>query len=220
MKHAYFSVFVLAAIMSAQQPPQSMTKMMVQLAGTDIARDSFAAKPKIFYRAGTTYCRVEEQPDPENGIHGLVIINEPDIWMVNLADQTARHYVDDGPTFNCHMPIFGDRSSGMPKEVATQIGALEFGFEMEFFKGHGAVREPGPVLQIGGQPVQTNGYRLHFGDWMVALFTGGDVEKPAAVAMFHGEEHFTYYYAGYDLLPFDATLFAKPSGVKIEEEKN
>lgn len=219
MRCVSISVFLLATALYAQQPPAAMMKMVVQLAGTGVARDSFAAKPKTIFRSGTKYCRVEEQPDPENGIHGVVIISEPDLWMVNLIDQTARHFVDRGPDLNCHMPIFGDRLSGIPDEIAKQIGALEFGFEMEFFKSHGAVREQGPVLQFGGRPVQTSGYRLHFGDRMVVLFTDGDPERPAAVAMFHGEESFTYYYSGYGLLPFDATLFAKPSGVKIEEAK-
>jgi hypothetical protein len=219
MRYAGVSAFLLATALCAQQPPQTMTRMVIQLAGTDVPRDSFAAKPKTFFRAGTTYCRVEEQPDPEKGIHGLAIIHEPDIWMVNLADETARHFVDAGPTFNCRMPIFGDRLAGIPDEEAKQIGALEFGFEMEFFKDHGAAREQGPVLEFGGQPRQTIGYRLQFGDWMIALFTDGDPERPAGVSMFHGDKHFTYYYSRYEQKAFDPALFAKPDGVKIEEGK-
>lgn len=211
MKHSIIPAFLLATALCAQQPPTAMMKMVVQRAGSDVQRDSFAAKPKTLYRAGTTYCRVEEQPDPANGIHGVVIINEPDMWMVNLADETARHFVDSGPSLICHMPLFGDRQSGMPQE----IGELEFGREMEFFKSHGAVAQQGPILQSQ----QTIGYKLQFGDWEVALFTYKDPERPAAVAMFHGDENFTYYYSGYGTMAFDATLFAKPSGVKIEEAK-
>jgi hypothetical protein len=196
-----------------------MTRFVVQLASPDVPRDSFGAKPKTIYRAGTTYCRVEEEPDPASGTHGLVIINEPDMWMVDLADHTARHFVNDGPDLNCHMPVFGDRLSGIPEEDAKEIGGLEFGFEMEFFKSHRAVRQPGPILQWHEQPRQTIGYKLQFGDWMVALFTDGDPERPVAVAMFHGDEHSTYYYSGYGQMDFDATLFAKPSGAKIEEAK-
>jgi hypothetical protein len=35
-----------------------------------------------------------------------MIINEPEIWMVNLLSKTAQHYVDSGPTFSCRMPMF------------------------------------------------------------------------------------------------------------------
>ncbi len=225
MKRVGISMILLATALCAQQPPaaqptpQTMTKMVVQRAGSDIPHGSFAFKPKTFYRSGTTYCRVEEQPQPEKGLHGVVIINEPDIWMVNLADETARHFVDSGPDLNCHMRIFDDHSIGIPEEVAKQISGLEFGFEMEFFKSHGAVPEPGPVLEFNQQPRQTIGYRLQFGDWMATLFTFGLPERPAAVAMVHGDKDYTWYYSGYGQVDFDATLFARPTGVKIEEGK-
>ena len=60
-----------------------MTKLIVRLESPEVPGQSFAAKPKTLYRAGTGYCRTEELPDPEHGIHGLMIINEPDVWMVN-----------------------------------------------------------------------------------------------------------------------------------------
>jgi hypothetical protein len=113
-----------------------MTKVEVFLEGPDIPAGSFATKPKVMYRAGTRYCRTEEAPDPENGIHGLAIVNEPDYWMVNLLKKTAQHAVDPGPTFNCHLPIFPDTEKD-----------LEFGFELEYFKKKGAIPQKGPVLQ-------------------------------------------------------------------------
>jgi len=61
-----------------------MRRVEVFLEGPDIPARSFATKPKVMYRAGTRYCRTEEAPDPENGIHGLAIVNEPDFWLVNL----------------------------------------------------------------------------------------------------------------------------------------
>src|ERR1700730_9790086 len=89
-----------------QQFPETMIKLAVRLENPDIAKESFAAKPKLMYRAGNGYCRTEELPDIEHGIHGLMILNEPDAWMVNLLSKTARHFVDPGPTFHCRMPIF------------------------------------------------------------------------------------------------------------------
>ncbi len=77
--------------------PTEMTNMIVQMSGTDIPTDSFAAKPKVIWRASNQYCRIDEEPDTAN-IHGRMIINEPDAWLINLADSTARHIVDKGPT--------------------------------------------------------------------------------------------------------------------------
>jgi hypothetical protein len=36
--------------------PTKMTHMIVQMSGTDIAKDSFAAQPKIYWRASNQYC--------------------------------------------------------------------------------------------------------------------------------------------------------------------
>jgi hypothetical protein len=192
-----------------------MTKMVVQLQSSEVPADSFAAKPKTMFRAGTQFCRVEEAPDPEHGIHGVMITNEPDAWMVNLETKSAQHMVDPGPTFNCHMPIFARLHSDLPEEEARQIGRLEFGFELEFFKSQGATGQPGAVLQ--GQ--QTTAYKLTFGDSSLALFTYGTPERPLGVAWVRGDKHEIFWYSGYGQMDFDPKLFAKPDQVKIQEAK-
>jgi len=189
-----------------------MTKMVVQLQGSDSLPGGFAAQPKTMFRAGTQYCRIEEEPDVEHGIHGLVIINEPDIWMVNLEDKTAKHMVDDGPTFNCRLPIFAGWLSDVPEDEAGPIAELEFGHELEFFKNQGARPETGPVLQTK----QTTAYFLKFGESAVVLFTYGAPERPLGVAWKRGEKHDILSYSE---VPFDAKLFAKPDYVKIVESK-
>ena len=40
-----------------------MTKMVVQLQSATVPADSFAAKPKTMFRAGTEFCRIEEESD-------------------------------------------------------------------------------------------------------------------------------------------------------------
>jgi hypothetical protein len=192
-----------------------MTKMVVQLQSSEVPADSFAAKPKTMFRAGTQFCRVEEAPDPEHGIHGVMITNEPDAWMVNLETKSAQHMVDPGPTFNCHMPIFARLHSDLPEEEARQIGQLEFGFELEFFKSQSATGQPGGVLQ--GQ--QTTAYKLTFGDSSLALFTYGTPERPLGVAWVRGDKHEIFWYSGYGQMDFDPKLFAKPDQVKIQEVK-
>jgi hypothetical protein len=68
-----------------------MTKLMVKLESLEIPKESFAAQARLMYRAASRYCRIEENPDIEHGIHGLIIINEPNSWLVNRLDKTARH---------------------------------------------------------------------------------------------------------------------------------
>ena len=215
MKYALLIVCLLCCVSTAQQPPKTVTKMVVQLQSTDVPPDSFGAKPKTMLRAGTKYCRIEELPDPDNGIQGLIVINEPDVWMVNLSTRTAKHMVDPGPTFNCRMPIFANRVPDLPEDEGKQIGGLEFGFEMEFFKSKGASSNPGPVLQTK----QTIAYKLQFGDSSIALFTYGKPERPLAVAWTRGEKHDIFWYSGYGEVDFDPGFFAKPGNVKIEDPK-
>jgi hypothetical protein len=103
MRVRVFLVCLVSAIAfgqgsSNQTSPGTMTKLVVRLQSPDVPEASFAAQPKTMYRAGTRYCRIEELPDTEHGIQGLVVINEPDIWLVNLLAKTAQHQLDPGPT--------------------------------------------------------------------------------------------------------------------------
>jgi hypothetical protein len=215
VKLSCLSFCLLTVPLFAQQPAKTMIKMVVQLQSPDVPADSFAAKPKTMYRAGTSYCRTEEEPDPAQGIHGLMIVNEPDVWMVNLATMSAQHMVDPGPTFNCHMPIFANRLSEIPNEEAREIAGLEFGQEFDFFKSKGATAQQGPVLQTK----QTVSYVVKFGDSSLALFSYGTPERPLAVAWTRGAKNDIYWYSGYGEVDFNPALFSKPAGVKFEDAK-
>ena len=188
----------------AQQPPKIMTKVEVFLQSPDIPAGSFATKPKVMYRAGSRYCRIEEALDAENGIHGLAVLNEPDVWMVNLVTKTAKHMVDPGPTLNCHLPIFPDTDKD-----------LEFGLEMEYFKRKGATPQKGPVLQNKS----TTLYKIEASDATLAMFTYGTPERPKLVSRVRGDKGEIFWFTGWGDLPFDPALFTKPQGMKIEEQK-
>jgi hypothetical protein len=194
------------AALCAEPPPKVMTRIEVFLEGPDIPAGSFATKPKVMYRAGSQYCRIEEAPDPDNGIHGLLIINEPDAWMVNLLKKTAQHTVDHGPTFNCRLPIFPETER-----------ALEFGLEPEYFKAKGAIPQQGPVLQSKSTTI----YRVDVAAAALALITyeAPDGERPMAVARTSGGKGEIFWYRGWGDVPFDPTLFAKPAGVTIQDQK-
>ena len=98
--------------------------------GPEIQPGSFAAKPRTLYIAGNFFSRTEEEPDPEQRIHGLSIASEPNVWMIrNLFDHTGRHIVDPGPTYIVHHPI-------LKKEAPGESDALEFGKEVAFFRAY------------------------------------------------------------------------------------
>jgi hypothetical protein len=210
-------IYLLSAVALGQSaPPQTMTKIVVRFESPDVPPTSFAALPKTMYRAGTRYCRIEELPDTEHDIHGLIIISEPDIWLVNRLNKTIKHQVDPGPTFNCHLPIFVD--SYDPKSASDKnnpLIGLEFGREFAYFMEKRAISTPGPTLQ--GK--STKAYIIEIGQSELLLFTSGTPERPVALARESGTKREVYWYGSYDEIPFDVTLFAKQEGLKIEEVK-
>jgi hypothetical protein len=218
MRRTSRSVAMIALVSTGsfgQQFPETMIKLAVRLESPDIAKESFAAKPKLMYRAGNGYCRTEELPDIEHGIHGLMILDEPDAWMVNLLTKTAQHFVDSGPTFNCRMPMFRGEQVKSAEDMKNPLLELEFGRELAYFKGKGATPKEGPVLQ--DKP--TAAYTVEVGDSELFLFTTGKPEQPLAVARQHENVREIYWYTTYEQLPFDRKLFAKPEGITIMEGK-
>jgi hypothetical protein len=210
---------VLALFVGAvfgQQAPKVMTRVEVTFHSPDVPAGSFAAKPKVFYRAAERYCRIEEAADPEQGLHNLMIVNEPDYWAVNLLSKTAQHGVDPGPTFNCHLPIFAYGSPESMDQQTKEIRQLEFGREPEFFERKGAVPEPGPVMAEH----ETTVYRAQVGAAVLMLFVAKSPELPIAVSLKRGDKTEIFLYSQYARMEFDPKLFAKPADAKIEEPKH
>src|ERR1700748_3900173 len=119
-----------AAFAGSAEP--TVIKIVARFISPQIAPDSFAAKPKTSYIAGDRYARIEEEPDPANRIHALIIVNEPDSWMINLIDHSGRHIVDPGPTFVVHHNI-------LEREAPKEFASFEFGKEIAFMRTHKAV---------------------------------------------------------------------------------
>eukprot|EP01036_Dinobryon_divergens_P046222 gene46222-61811_t len=94
-----------APALAATCAPPTLTRIVTRSVGPDIQRGSFRAEPITLYRKGELYLRNEEAPDPEQRLHLLTIVSEPDVWTVNLMDKTGKHVVDPGPNFVAHAPI-------------------------------------------------------------------------------------------------------------------
>ena len=185
-----------------------MTRIECRNISPKIPADSFGAKTKILYIAGTTYSRTEEQPDPPAGIHGLIVCAEPDIWMVNLIPRSGQHIVDPGPTFITHHNIL-DRDA--PKEFST----LEFGKEIEFFRSRHSM--PLETQSVDGQRCEASEFK--HASYRVVLFIRADTHKPFHLDVFRdGKAFFSIRYLSYQTdLPFDPTLFKPPANVTITE---
>ena len=201
---------LLASPTTGQERPELMTKITTRLIEPAPSLGSFPAQPKTIWRAGTKYARIAEAPDPQHKIHGLVIVNEPDVWMINLFDKSGRHMVDPGPTFNAHLPIF-EAAPG----AKTKVAEVEFGRELEFFTKNKAKRSAGEA--ISGRP--TERYEVTIGDTRFVLWTDTQLKKPLRVSCIQGNQTQTIEYLVYEELKFDPSLFQPPAGIAIQDSK-
>lgn len=196
----------------ADDPPKTMIRIIAQMSGTEIPAGSFGEKPKTMWRASNSYCRIDEEPDPAQGLHLRTIMNEPDSWLVDLASNGAKHMVDPGPTFNCRMPIFAFSM----ELYKSKIGELEYGHELEFFHKNGAKQVDGPDLQS----FKANYYQLTIDDMVLTLVERADIHVPILIGLIRGEKIAKVRYLLWgDQAPFKADLFARPTEVTMEEVK-
>lgn len=188
----------------------SVTKVTICYMGDAIMPNSFAAKPKTFYMAGDTYLRVEEELDPAEHLQGLIICNEPDIWMINLANNQGKHLVDPGPTFVTHNTI-------LPPGTAGEVGSLEMGKEINFFERHHAVCLEAVLIE--GQRCKTSEYKE--GSYRLVLNVKEGTSQPCQLDVFEeGKPKISIRYLSYEQgLPFDVELFKPPTSVTIAEQQ-
>jgi hypothetical protein len=209
---ALVTLLVSATGFCADDPPRTMTHVVVELSGTDIPEGSFAGKPKTLWRATNSYCRSDEEPDPAQGLHLSIIMNEPDSWLVDFANNRAKHMVDHGPTFNCRLPIFAFSM----ELIQSKVGGLEYGHELDFFQKNGAKQVDGPNLES----FKANYYELPLDGMVLKLVERVDIHAPIFISLLQGEKVTTVRYLLWeDQIPFKADLFSKPTGVTMEEVK-
>lgn len=192
------------------QPPATMTKMEVRLMSPGIKPRSHAALPRRIYRAGTHYARMEDAPDAKQRLEKITIIAEPDAYSVNLIDKTGTHAIDVGGQNDLHLPIVLPFD---PKHRLTTLDRLEFGDEFDFFQDAGASKGAGPI--INGKP--TDAYRLNTAEGTATLVVKSGTQVPIKLSWQMPDGTYTYEYIIYEDVPFDASLFARPAGIKFKE---
>lgn len=197
-------ILLLSSAFGASKPP--VTKIVIHYIASDLPENAPGAKPKTIYLAGERYARIEE--DIASGEKGAIIVNQPDIWVVDLKNKKGTHQTNLGPDFTVHNPIFGP-------DCPDELFELEFGREIEFLRRAGAKSlEP---KQIGGR--QCEAWELERDHHLVVIYVDAKNKLPVQLKAFKdGEMKFTVEYLSYDTgLPFDSSLFNPPADINISE---
>jgi hypothetical protein len=206
---AYFAS-VICAQTPENQLPSTMLKMEVRLIGPGIKPRSHAALPRRIYRAGAHYARIEDPPDARQQMQKLVIIAEPGAYSVNLIDRTGTHAVDQGGPNDLHLPVVLPFD---PKHNLPKLDRLEFGKELAFFKDAGAIKDAGPIINAK----LTDAYRLSTDGGSATIVVRSGTDVPIKLSWHTAEGTYTYEYIVYQTVPFDASLFTKPAGIRFKE---
>ena len=200
----------LSGLMAGQDDVKSMTKMNVRVMGPGIRPGSYAALPKMIYRAGSKYARMENAPDARQRVEKVTIIAEPDAYSVDLIDKTGTHAIDQGGPNDLHLPMV---LAFDPNHKLGVLDRLEFGAEAEFFQQAGATKSAGPI--INAKP--TDIYKLTIPGCHADLITREGSDVPVFVSWTTKEGTYKYEYSSYEDVPFNAELFTRPKGVKFRE---
>jgi hypothetical protein len=194
---------VLPLMLSAAEDP--MLYVEYRLTGKQIAPDSFDAQTKKVWRVGMNYLRFEDAPNPQTKVHGLIIVAEPDIWIVDRNINQAQHTVDPGPHYSIHFPLFASDPSPKLKE-------LEFGHEVEYFQQNGA--DSLPVEEVDG--FRCKRFRLQIDGRDVTLYLKSD-DIPFQVALESPQYAYAVRFMRYEAnRKVDKSLFQLPPGVQLQ----
>jgi hypothetical protein len=189
--------------------PASMLKVVASMEVPDAPKGHFVRVPKTLYRYGERYGRIEEARNPETRLHLLIVVSEPDIWIVDLAGRRGDYQKDNGPTYYFRSVIFGD-----PSIRSRLINSLEFGCEIEWLRQAGAKITPASHPEFGA--VQKITYSE--GDETMQLFAQSGVPKRLEIHR-NGTLYVAVNYLEYvPGMRFDKSLFSRPTGIAFSGE--
>lgn len=189
--------------------PTELVRIVYRNVSPGVAAMDASAQPRTLWRKGPSFLRSEEQPDPAGGGQALIVVSEPDIWVINLATRTGRHSIDPDPTLEVHAPI-------IPLADAPPVfQTLEYGCEARFVADHAP--QPKAKVAWGDRPAQ-----LHvatFGDHSLAMLMDAKQGSPLMISYIRqGRPVLVVRYDDYRVgLPERPNLFRPPGGVKIQE---
>jgi hypothetical protein len=174
-----------------------------------VPQTHFVRVPKTLYRFGDGFGRVEESLNPETGLHLLIVVAEPHVWMVDRATGRGKYQKDPGPTYIFRARMFGD-----PSIQSALINALEFGCETAWLTAAGATKTQHTHPTLG--PVERLEYRE--GQESVSLYVRSG--RPVRAELHRsGDLQVGIDYAHYQVdLPLNRSLFERPAGIRFSGE--
>lgn len=190
--------------------PVGLFRAVVRNISPGLAAADRRAQPRTIYRLGATNLRSEEQPDPARGDQAVVVIAEPDIWVLNLSTRTGRHGVDPGPDLSVHAPILAP-TPDMPGPFRT----LEYGCEGEFVTRFA----PAEQRLVKWGTIVAAIHTVTVGDHSLALLMDKQRNYPLLVSYLRqGKPVLVLRYDAYRTgLPEQPNLFVAPKGFNIVE---
>jgi len=206
MKKLLITLLLASLTPGAQAADDKMLFAEYRVISADLAASSPEARPRKVWRLGTEFLRFEDNPNPETGAHILIIVHEPDIWIIDRNKNQGQHAVDPGPQYAVHFPIF-------PREPSEKLKKLEFGAELKFFQANGTTEPPSQTVD----GIKCKLYRLKLDDREVTLFLKSD-NLPLQIEVQSVGTKYAVRFLKYDpdQKP-DMNLFKVPSGIKIIE---
>ena len=206
MKKLLVTLLLASLTPGAQAADDKMLFAEYRVVSADLAASSPETRPRKIWRLGEEFLRFEDIPNPTTKAHILLIVHEPDIWIIDRNKNQGQHAVDPGPHYAVHFPIF-------PREPSEKLKKLEFGAELKFFQANGATEPPSQTVD----GIKCKLYRLKLDDREVTLFLKSD-NLPLQIEVQSVGTKYAVRFLKYDpdQKP-DMNLFKVPSGIKIIE---
>jgi len=203
--------FLCATILCAvgcQKAQPVMTRMEFSLTAPDLQVDSVGARPKTIYLAGKTCARIEQYADVSSDLKNLIIVREPEIWLVDIRRKTVGHSTNRSNDLTVHNPILGPDG---PEDLIE----FEYGHEVEFFnKAH--------TSHLGRKKwrgIECDVREVASGDYRFRLYRDRSTNLPVKIeALKNGAIMFDVQYLSYrnDIL-FDPSLFQPAADLTVVE---
>jgi hypothetical protein len=205
LKIFFLSLLLLCSSSAIEHEP-SITKVVFRLIPASPTSALGPIAPKTIYVAGDRYARIEEQAD---GVApNLIIVSEPDIWVIDGKKKNGSHMVNPGPDLTVHNPILGPEG---PEELFD----FEYGRELRFF-------ENSKTTDLGFKEINGVGcdvQEVRSGDYRVVMNLMRSKKIPHSIDIFlNGRAVIRLEYISYEQdLPFDRFLFRPPNGISISD---
>lgn len=200
------ALLLTAGLLPAQAADDKMLFAEYRVVSTDLPDSSPEAQPRKVWLLGKKFLRFEDVPNPETKVHELIIVHEPDVWIIDRNKGEGQHAIDSGPQYAVHFPIF-------PREQSARLKRLEFGSELKFFQDNGAKELASQTVD----GIKCKLFRLELDDLELTLFLKPD-NLPLQIEVQSAGVKYAVRFLRYDpdQKP-DMTLFSVPPGIKIIE---